>query len=126
MGRAAIFDDASPSVCSNFLARCRPSAGMYPRFLNYLMLAIYLARGTFPHIKQSTGIQNLDAASFFDIRIAVPHMREQVRIATFLDEALSKIDEGISSISCSVERLLEWRSALITAAVTGQLAELNG
>jgi type I restriction enzyme S subunit len=60
VGRAVIFDGEDPSVTSNFLARCRPAEGVVPAYLNYLLLSIYNGRGTYPHLKQSTGIQNLE------------------------------------------------------------------
>ncbi|WP_295584429.1 restriction endonuclease subunit S [uncultured Lamprocystis sp.] len=144
VGRAVLFDGEEPSITSNFLARCRPAPDMEPAFINYLLLAIYEARGTFPHLKQSTGIQNLDLGSFLDIRVKIPPLGTQRRIARFLDEKTARIDglirkmsgPGPTSIvqndpSNSSEKsllglLLEYRAAVITAAVTGQIGELNG
>lgn len=51
VGRAALYDDYKPSITSNFLARCRPAPDVEPTFVNYLLLAIYNGRGTFPHLK---------------------------------------------------------------------------
>ena len=125
VGRAALFDAEEPSITSNFLARCRPAPNMEPAFINYLLLAIYNARGTFPHLKQSTGIQNLDMCSFLNIRVIIPPLDMQTRIARFLDDKTAGIDETRKQILCSIKSLSEYRSALITAAVTGQIAELR-
>ncbi|MBB3885571.1 restriction endonuclease subunit S [Xanthomonas campestris pv. campestris] len=126
VGRAVLFDGNTPSVCSNFLARCRPRIGFHHRFLNYLMLAIYLGRGTYPHIKQSTGIQNIDTGSYFDMRVAIPEENIQIDISNFLDESVAAIDVIRSCVIRSIEKLNDFRSIVITAAVTGQLPELNG
>ena len=118
VGRAAIYDGNEPSITSNFLARCRPARGMEPAYVNYLLLAIYNGRGTFPHLKQSTGIQNLDLASFLDIRVRVPSLDTQRRIAQFLDEKTARIDRLIAKKRELLDRLTEERQALITRAVT--------
>jgi type I restriction enzyme S subunit len=113
-----LFDDERQSVCSNFLARCRPADGVEPAYLNYLMLAIYLARGTYPHIKQSTGIQNLDLGSYLDTRVCIPEHLSQQRIARFLDEKTARIDALIEKKRDLLDRLAEKRQGLITRAVT--------
>lgn len=118
VGRAVIFHGDEPSFTSNFLARCRPAEGIEPDYLNYLLLAIYNGRGTYPHLKQSTGIQNLDLGSFLDIKVDVPPLETQRRIAQFLDEKTARIDGLIEKKRALLERLAEKRQALITRAVT--------
>ena len=118
VGRAVLFDGEKPSITSNFLARCRPAPGMEPAFVNYLLLAIYNARGTFPHLKQSTGIQNLDLANFLNIRVSIPPLDTQRRIARFLDEKTARIDGLIEKKRELLDRLAEKRQALITRTVT--------
>ena len=118
VGRTVLFDDERPSVCSNFLARCRPAESMDSAYLNYLMLAIYAGRGTYPHIKQSTGIQNLDLGSYLDTRVGIPELPVQRRIAGFLDDKTTRIDALIAKKRALLERLAEKRQALITRAVT--------
>lgn len=118
VGRAVLFEGDEPSITSNFLARCRPSSSMEPAFINYLLLAIYNARGTFPHLKQSTGIQNLDLGSFLNIGVSIPPLETQRRIAWFLDEKTARIDGLIEKKRSLLDRLAEKRQALITRAVT--------
>jgi type I restriction enzyme, S subunit len=60
------------------------------------------------------------------LRVCVPPMDEQHRIAQFVRARTDEIDLVRGKVKCSLDRLLSYRSALITAAVTGQLAELNG
>lgn len=118
VGRTALFDGAKPSITSNFLARCRPISSMEPAYINYLLLAIYNVHGTFPHIKQSIGIQNLDLVSFLNVRINIPPIDTQRRIAQFLDEKTARIDVLIEKKQELLEQLAEKRQAFITQAVT--------
>ena len=50
----------------------------------------------------------------------LPPLSEQVAIAAFLDYQTEKIDTLVTKIETAIERLQEYRSALITAAVTGK------
>ena len=53
--------------------------------------------------------------------IALPPVREQRAIADFLDHETAKIDALIAKIQEAIERLKEYRTALISAAVTGKI-----
>ena len=53
--------------------------------------------------------------------VPVPPTSEQAAIADFLDRATTKIDTLVTKIETAIERLQEYRSALITAAVTGKI-----
>ena len=53
--------------------------------------------------------------------IPLPPLEEQQTIAEFLDERLERIDTLTSRVEAAIERLAEYRAALITAAVTGKI-----
>jgi len=55
------------------------------------------------------------------VPVPVPPLDEQRRIAAYLDEQTSKIDTLIAETERFIELARERRSALITAAVTGQI-----
>lgn len=56
-----------------------------------------------------------------NLTLALPPLHEQILIAEFLDQETSRIDAMISKLTTAVERLQEYRSALVTAAVTGAI-----
>ena len=56
-----------------------------------------------------------------DLRIPLPLYAEQRRIADYLDRECKATDRLVSTIQGACERLMEYRSALISAAVTGQI-----
>lgn len=60
------------------------------------------------------------------LRICVPGIEEQRAIVESVFATLSMIDGTCGRVLNSVTAMQDYRSALITAAVTGQLPELNG
>lgn len=118
VGRTVLFDHEFKSVCSNFVALLRPHKAHEPRFLAYLSRAIYLAGGSIPHIKQTTGIQNLDCSSYLSQSVEVPEISKQRLIAAYLDEQTGKIDRLMTMRRRQMVLLKEQRAALIQQAVT--------
>ena len=124
VGAVVLYDSEEPAVCSNFIAQLRPLNGFESRFLAYLHFTLYSARVNVQSIKQSTGIQNLDKASYLSEAIALPPLPEQRAIAAFLDRETATIDALVAKKERLIELLQEKRTALITRAVTTGL-DLN-
>lgn len=59
--------------------------------------------------------------NFLGVRVAIPEVSEQERIVRFLDAELEKLDRLAEVAQRNIDLLLERRSALISAAVTGHL-----
>ena len=57
--------------------------------------------------------------------IALPPNHEQRKIADFLDRETTKLDTLIAKVREAIERLKEYRTALISAAVTGKIDVRN-
>lgn len=51
----------------------------------------------------------------------LPPLPEQTAIATYLDRETATIDRLVTKVEAAVARLQEYRTALITAAVTGKI-----
>lgn len=56
-----------------------------------------------------------------ELRLPVPVGSEQTAIATYLDRETATIDQLVAKVEAAIVRLLEYRTALITAAVTGKI-----
>jgi type I restriction enzyme S subunit len=55
------------------------------------------------------------------LKIPIPPLPEQASIAAYLDKETAKLDALVGKVEEAVERLQEYRTALITAAVTGKI-----
>ena len=56
-----------------------------------------------------------------DLRIPVPPDPERRTIADFLGGETARIDALVTKVTAAIERLNEYRAALISAAVTGRI-----
>lgn len=118
VGCVVLYDDTLPAVCSNFVARVRLAPGMNSSFWRYMHAAAYSVRLNTRSIKQTSGIQNLDATQYFDERVGFPSEVEQGEIANFLDSETAKIDALVAGQEKLMALLKEKRQAVISHAVT--------
>lgn len=121
VGFVVLYEKDEPAICSNFVARVQLAPNQDPKFWTYVHHCLYQSRLTYPSIKQNTGIQNLDQQSYFNERVGFPPFAEQSEIVKFLDSRCSRIDALIDKSVEMIETLSEYRSALITNAVTGKI-----
>ena len=68
-----------------------------------------------------TTMLNLNPTIVGRMLVPVPPLPEQTAIATYLDRETTKIDQLIEKVEAAIARLQEYRTALITAAVTGKI-----
>jgi type I restriction enzyme S subunit len=77
-------------------------------------------------LEKMAGAQDAINQEFIsNMRILVPYTEEQQAIVDYLDRETARIDSLIGRINQAIEKLQEYRSALITAAVTGKI-DLRG
>ena len=66
-------------------------------------------------------VESIDTGRLLNGRLALPDLPTQKAIAYFLDRETARIDALITKIRKTIDSLREFRSALITAAITGQI-----
>lgn len=118
VGFVVRYDYDEVAVCSNFVAKVQLRPGMDPRFWTYVHATTYSVRLTQRSIKQTSGIQNLDQASYFNEIAPFPPLDTQTQIADFLDRETAQIDDLIGKQERLIEVLAEKRQSVITQAVT--------
>lgn len=118
VGTVVWFPFSARAACSNFIARIETKSAFDPRFLVYFHHHLYNSRVNTRSIKQTTGIQNLDAESYFNEPAIYPPKKEQEKIASFLDHETNRIDTLISKKQHQIELLEEKGIALIIHTVT--------
>jgi type I restriction enzyme S subunit len=69
--------------------------------------------------------QDLSYNNFRQVKLPFPSFDEQRRIADFLDREISKSSALIAKTEAAIGKLLEYRSSLISAAVTGKIDVRN-
>ena len=67
------------------------------------------------------GTRKLETARLAALAVAVPPNHEQRDIVAFLNEETARVDGLTSEVETAGARLQEYRTALITAAVTGKI-----
>ena len=118
VGCVVLYDDPRPAVCSNFVARMVSAPGQDSSYWRYVHAAAYAIRLTVGSINQTSGIQNLDQARYFNEYAVFPPQPEQAAIAAFLDLETDKIDALVEEQRRLIELLKEKRQAVISQAVT--------
>ncbi|KPV54319.1 hypothetical protein SE17_04495 [Kouleothrix aurantiaca] len=69
----------------------------------------------------SSSMQNISQSAVADLIILVPPLVEQAKISDYIEIERTRIDQLESTAKQTVDRLQERRTALIAAAITGQI-----
>jgi type I restriction enzyme S subunit len=120
-GRVAILGirAAYNQACAGIKFRKRLMLSGYARF--WFMSA-------YEHIRDNgneTTQMNLSCGAIRNFKLPVPPLKEQQRITEFLDGESEKFDGLVAKVEAAIDRLLEYRTALISAAVTGKIDVRN-
>lgn len=121
VGFVVRYDSDAEAVCSNFVARLRPTVGLSEDYVALVFIAAYELGINIPFIKRTTGIQNLDLPAFLGTWWAIPDLVVQASVSEVVSRSLQQMDRLRSAIEAQVELLLARRQTLISAAVTGQI-----
>jgi len=89
-----------------------------PRFVYYWL---WMRRPILVSLSSGGGQPNLSQNDLRKIQLPIPPLPEQRAIADFLDRQTAKIDRMVSLEEAVIGRMQEYRSALITATVTGKI-----
>ncbi len=120
-GRSGIIGvDVSGYIIQNALHRVRPIRDSRNDYLQYILSAI-TAVGWFDALNEKATIAHFTGSKFAALRIPLPPLPEQRAIAALLDRDKAKLDALIDRVQDAIDRLRELRTALISAAVTGQI-----
>lgn len=89
-----------------------------PKFLYYVLRGM---KPEFRRLMMGSTHQTIYMPDIRSFRTPLPPLAEQDRIINALDASIGTYRAAHSRIATSIERLREFRAALITAAVTGQI-----
>ncbi|NLK81426.1 MAG: restriction endonuclease subunit S [Bacteroidales bacterium] len=121
IGKNALFKDKTSVFLNSFCKGFRIyDKNVYPEYLNYLLLASPY-REYFAMVARGFTRINLKQEYVLNMPILKLDLKEQQKIATFLDEKTAKIDKAIELKEQAIEKLKELKATLIDSAVTGKM-----
>ena len=122
VGRTAIWrGELKECFYQKAIHRVRPrSDSEVPRFFYFLMYAM-AKQGVFTAGGNPNTIDHLTAVQLRHYRVPFPSAWEQSEIITFLDHETARANGLIAKVRQAIDYFNEFRTALISAAVTGKI-----
>lgn len=119
-GFGALVPAGQPACLGQRMMQFRASGHFVPTYLMWQLNAkstycqgqLDTVGATSPHV---------NVATIANYSLAQPPLAEQRAIADYLDRETGKLDHLTATVEAAIERLQEYRAALITAAVTGKI-----
>ncbi|GAB3589617.1 restriction endonuclease subunit S domain-containing protein [Hymenobacter daeguensis] len=105
---------------AGYLIRARLDKSVMADFVS-LFLSSHIYWEWIKSIFIQATIQNVSAEKYAYLQIPIPPLAEQAKIMESIRPVLKRIDKTIALAEKAVKRFQEYRAALITAAVTGQI-----
>lgn len=119
VGSAAMVTTTEPFCLGQDVCLIR-SMSQDPGYTLYLLRSTALVEQTEAEMIGST-FRRINIGQIKSFWACIPPRAEQAAIAAYLAGETANIDQMIASVDAAIERLEEYRTALITAAVTGKI-----
>lgn len=120
VGKTYIFDENYPACFAGYLIKARCGNKLLPQYL-YL----YTCTNEYDNWKNSVfiqaTIQNIGADKYSTMPIVVPSFEEQISIVKHLEVKVNNIEIAISELQSQVEDLKNYKTSVISEAVTGKV-----
>lgn len=122
IGRSSIVPTPFPQANVNqHVCILRPIRELVTSEYLHLLLCSRQAKDQISSLENGTSREGLNFAQVGGLLFAFPPVEEQVVIASKLATTVGAIDKQSEKIMSVIERLVEYRSAVITNAVTGKI-----
>lgn len=122
LGRGAVWHAPfEPCLNQNHVFCVRPSDLRYSDWISMATNARYARDFFYLHSNQSTNLASISKTNVEKLPIAVPPPEEMRAVLEQLNARLDRFTAITEKVTTSINRLREYRAALITAAVTGQI-----
>lgn len=123
IGKVALFRGNCdyPVSFASYLVRLRCGSSVLPEFMNWLLNSTFVVAWVRAEALPAIGQVNLNPNRLGYLPVALPPRIEQERIVSFLESEVRELDAVRSAAVRTIALLKERRSALIAAAVTGQI-----
>ena len=120
LGNVALVDREDVALAQRIIRfRVNPEY-FFARFALYGMMSDHF-QFQLQSLATGSTAEGLKASKLPILRLVAPPLQEQRVIAVFLEAATAQIDSMVNKVETAIERLQEYGTALITAAVTGKI-----
>lgn len=119
IGKAVVYGGNESLCIGGDIILFRPR-GINSMFLSYVLNSSYAKSKKFLMAKGEI-IVHIYASSLRDLQIPLPPLQEQEAIAEYLEGRLAKIDTAIEKTKNQVELMREYKTSLISQAVSGKI-----
>jgi type I restriction enzyme, S subunit len=121
IGSVAVIDDTLDAYVNQHIALTRPALDrVSPRWITYCFLSA-IGKSQFQQLLYGGTMDGLGLDDVRNLIASLPPVKEQTAIVEFLDKESAKTDSLIAKIGEGIGKLKEYRTALISAAVTGKI-----
>jgi len=110
-------------VCTNFLRMVRLYDNLDKKFIKHYLDSFYLSGEILKYQGGSNNLRNLKYKEFETIKVPLPPLAEQQRIVAKLDDLFRHLDNLKTRLNHIPQILKNFRQAVLTQAVTGNLTE---
>lgn len=122
LGRGAVWQgEISPCLHQNHVFAVRPHNPRHASWIAAITLTSYARHFFILKSKQSTHLASISSSNLQEVPVIFPPQNERQGILNFLDTETVKLDTLIDKVGNAIECLQEYRTALISAAVTGKI-----
>lgn len=115
-----VYNLPAPATVNSSIAILRPKSNLNSGFLYWIMTCPY-TQSIIQQVKDGQGVPHLFQADLRKFWIWLPSYEEQRAITAFLNRETARINAQIEKIEKSIALLREYRTSLISAAVTGKI-----
>lgn len=121
LGRGAIWkDEIQNCIHQNHVFAVRPHA-ISPQWLNQVTGSEYAQFYFKGRSKQSTNLASISSSNVMEFPVVLPPDDEQIELLQYIEERSQELDTLKAEAEHSIAVLVERRTALISAAVTGKI-----
>jgi len=120
IGTTCFVDEDRKFIPSYSCVIIKPNASVVGKYLHYYIQS-HLFQEEARLLERSNTQGNLGIENIKQIRLPIPKIDEQKRIVDYLEDQENKQSILLKRLSTQIDLLKEYRSSLITAAVTGKL-----
>jgi type I restriction enzyme S subunit len=119
-GTTAVVDSRfNGANCIDLIIIRKPHAAT-SAFLDYFLNSV-IAKAQFEMGTGGAIQQHFNITTAASLQVTIPPLDEQQAITAYLDSETRKLDALVAKVEAAIERLQEYSTALITAAVTGKI-----